>query len=307
MTALAPAAAARCAATSLLLDEPLAGSAPVATSWLLVEHAGPWGRAGWDDSGLDPHLVTAVRERTEAVGARIQLVRRHGVRHDARCTRVVLCRTASGGRWARTLEVDAPDRLTELPLEALASPTPPTVGEPVVGPVVLVCTHGRRDACCAELGRGAASSLTALPGADVWETTHTGGHRFAPNLVVLPDGVVYGRVGPGRLSEVVAAHTAGRVVVDLMRGRSAWSAWGQVAEIAVRARLGLAGGPDVDVVAVDEDGDRATVTVRTPAGRLLVDLDRVDTGRLRAVSCGDESLRDPGRVRVRDVRVGRAA
>lgn len=57
---------------------------------------------------------------------------------------------------------------------------------------VLVCTHGRRDACCGALGTRLASVLPGLgAGVRVWRTSHTGGHRFAPTAVLLPEGTAW--------------------------------------------------------------------------------------------------------------------
>ena len=47
-----------------------------------------------------------------------------------------------------------------------------------------------------------------------------GGDRFAPNVLVLPHGLTYGRVEPARAPDIVAAQERGEVVVDLLRGRS---------------------------------------------------------------------------------------
>ncbi len=57
---------------------------------------------------------------------------------------------------------------------------------------VLVCTHGTRDACCGSLGTRLASVLPGLgAGVHVWRTSHTGGHRFAPTAVLLPEGTAW--------------------------------------------------------------------------------------------------------------------
>ena len=40
------------------------------------------------------------------------------------------------------------------------------------------------------------AALATDHGGRTWECTHLGGHRFAGNMVCLPDGVVYGRVTP---------------------------------------------------------------------------------------------------------------
>jgi len=60
--------------------------------------------------------------------------------------------------------------------------------------VDLVCTNGKRDICCAQLGRPLLEQLEAA-GREVWETTHIGGHRFGPVHLTLPDGRIWGRDG----------------------------------------------------------------------------------------------------------------
>jgi hypothetical protein len=42
-----------CSALSRLLDEPLAGTAPVAKSWIMLEQPGPWGRKALSQSHQD--------------------------------------------------------------------------------------------------------------------------------------------------------------------------------------------------------------------------------------------------------------
>jgi hypothetical protein len=59
---------------------------------------------------------------------------------------------------------------------------------------VLVCTHGRRDVCCGSMGTELHASLVSSSlTADVrlGRTSHTGGHRFAPTFVVLPEATVW--------------------------------------------------------------------------------------------------------------------
>lgn len=62
------------------------------------------------------------------------------------------------------------------------------------GTDVLVCTHGRRDVCCGSQGTELAIQLAAAgppPGVQLWRTSHTGGHRFAPTFIVLPAGTAW--------------------------------------------------------------------------------------------------------------------
>ena len=69
-------------------------------------------------------------------------------------------------------------------------------GAPTTRPTFLVCTHGRRDACCAGRGWPVAVSLTERFPEQTWQCSHVGGDRFAGNVVILPHGLYYGRVTP---------------------------------------------------------------------------------------------------------------
>lgn len=73
---------------------------------------------------------------------------------------------------------------------------------------VLVCTHGTRDVCCGSLGTALVLALSQDParfGSTVrlWRTSHTGGHRFAPTAIVLPQGTVWAYLDDDALRRVV--------------------------------------------------------------------------------------------------------
>jgi hypothetical protein len=64
-----------------------------------------------------------------------------------------------------------------------------------------------------------------------------GGDRFAANMVVLPEGLYYGRMDPGTAAQVASLHEDGRVDLSRLRGRSAYPMHVQYAEIALRRHL----------------------------------------------------------------------
>ena len=96
----------------------------------------------------------------------------------------------------------------------------------------LVCTHGKRNVCCARLGGPLAQTLATRHPGQVWETTHVGGHRFAANLVILPHGLYYGPVGVGQAAAAIDAYQRGSVVADRYRGRAGQARADQEAEYA---------------------------------------------------------------------------
>ena len=100
-----------------------------------------------------------------------------------------------------------PDLLTAL----LATPDRPLRDWPtVVGdapPEVLVCGHGRRDPCCGRWGTLLHADLAARgAGARLWRCSHTGGHRFAPTAITLPDGRAWAYADADLLDGVLGAH-----------------------------------------------------------------------------------------------------
>ena len=118
----------------------------------------------------------------------------------------------SGREAARWGSYESDAELLELPLDGSA-------GEPTQQLAYLVCTHSKHDTCCALRGRNVAMALHEVRPGSVWECSHVGGERFAANVLVLPTGLLYGRVLPFAAAEFVAAAEAGEVVGALLRGR----------------------------------------------------------------------------------------
>lgn len=230
-----------CAALSERLGEPLAGTAAVATTWVCLEQPGPWGHAALTDSHLDADLGAELARRSEASGVRVQLIRSPGRHPDtggAAPRRVYLADTRPGIGWLRRLRLHDPAELLDLDLDRLAAGEHDGTGEPLEEPVLLVCTNGRRDRCCALWGRALLEELRGRHVGSVWETTHTGGHRFAPAGVLLPSGYTYGRMTAADADAALSAAASGKVATHHCRGRSTWSQAGQAAELAVREEVG---------------------------------------------------------------------
>ncbi len=132
--------------------------------------------------------------------------------------------------------VAGPSELLDLPLPPPGDRLP---GRPVHDPLLLVCTHGRRDRCCALDGRALVRALAEAREPDVWECSHLSGHRFAPTALILPTGYLYGRLDVATAVHARKAAELGEVETALCRGRSTWSAAGQVADLAVRSATGI--------------------------------------------------------------------
>ncbi|HSA51079.1 MAG TPA: sucrase ferredoxin [Yinghuangia sp.] len=281
-----------CSFLSSAHAEPMAGTAPTARGWLLIEHPGPWAAKALTGSrGLDPAIGGEIERQAAAAGFRATLIRTPGrTTESAQPRTVFLVWTEPGATWARRLEIDTPADLLAHDFAALAGSRPPTLGAPHDEPLILVCTNGKRDRCCATAGRPLAEALSVrVPGA-VWEATHLGGHRFAPTALVLPDGYVYGRLDPdSAVSALNAARTGAMLTADC-RGRSTWSRPAQAAELAVREDILEFGADRLRVAAPEPHGDSAwTVRVDHVDGRTwTVEVTAQPESPARPESCGKD-------------------
>lgn len=255
-----------CSALSAALGEPTVGTASVASAWLCVEQPGPWGSDALRDSHLDGSLAAELSEHAAGSGVRIVLIRRpgaHADHHHAQPRQVYLASTRPGACWLESTVMTDVKQLLDLDFRAAGAGQHVGLGSRVDESVLLVCTNGRRDLCCAVQGRPLAGALAAANPDRVWETTHTGGHRFAPTAVLLPTGYLYGRVTPADGQRLL---DSADVVLAGNRGRSCWSRPGQVAELAVRERFGelhpqLLSVSHDGVVVTHSDGREWAVTV----------------------------------------------
>lgn len=218
-------------------------------------------------------------------GARALLVRRQGRREeepDARAWFAVdtVRGTRVRGTW-RTAE--------DLLAAARALGTELGGSDDDAEPMVLVCTQGTRDACCAVRGRPIVASLVREWPEEVWECTHLGGHRFSGTLLTLPEGACYGYLDAEHAADVVRAHLGGVVTAQHLRGVTRWEPEVQAALAEVLGTYGPAGIDDAVPGRVDAAGEgrtRVEVLGRGPVpARVVADVVREDLPDAQ-LSCG---------------------
>ena len=291
-----------CAVASLQRSEALFATASPVRRWLLVEVRGAWGRDCVWDTKLGGHVDPAWRKRIEATGARILAVRRDLDIAEERSVRLMwVVSGAPGdlrtGTWSTTI-----DHLDDV--MAATESVPFGIGErapsgwevaPAPAPIALVCTNGRHDSCCATYGRPLVRALRSSRWEhQVWESTHVGGDRFAANVVMLPQGLYYGRVDPDVADQLFAAHHRGELLVDHYRGRSVFGFAEQAAEYFVRSELALVGIDAVTNVERDREHGELVVTIDTAPRRLAVVLERTMSASPTPLTCkGADGLSYP--------------
>jgi hypothetical protein len=242
------------------------------------------------------------------LSARVLVIRRPGGR-TSDGTHVYVAHSGVRTRWLESFVVEAPQAALDLDLEPLRRGHS-VGGRPEADPLLLVCTNGRHDPCCAEYGRPVADALASAHGDLTWEVSHIGGDRFAGNVVTLPDGIYYGGLDPERAVGVAEAHLAGQIELDAYRGRSAHPFVVQAAEHFLRRERGLTGLDAVrwtDRAALADD--RWRITFATPDGEVAVDVRIGREDEPRPLTCRASQLAHPPRYELlglRPARTGRS-
>ena len=240
------------------------GTAFPAARLLLVEQPGPWGEKGLTGSRFDAAVAERLEQQAIAQGVRVQAIRRPGrtPRDASRCWAYVDTRDgAETLRWG-SYENDAD--LLDVPLDGSA-------GVPDTEPLYLVCAHSKHDTCCALRGRPVAAAINEVRPGRAWECSHLGGDRFAANVLVLPAGLLYGRVLPFAAPEFVAAAEADEVVGALLRGRVGMPSVAQAAVAFAYEHLALRKRSALRLVRASRIVDgQATVRLDGPHGLLDV-------------------------------------
>jgi hypothetical protein len=258
------------------------GTAFPAARLLLVEQPYPWGFEGLRTSRFDAATALALEARGRAEGVRVQAIRRSGRAPHRAQRRWAIVDTRAEEPVLRWGEFTDDAELLELPLDG-------SLGEPDSTPLYLVCTHGKHDPCCAGRGRPVATALAAVSPGRVWQVSHLGGCRFAPSVLVLPLGLMYGRVLPSAAAEFVAAADVGEVMTPLLRGRIGRPPAAQAALGFAHEQLALPRSRDLSLVSTTPiDGGAALVRISSPHGvfDVTVDRQRVDAPGLTCAAPG---------------------
>lgn len=251
--------------------EPLPGSAKQEKVYVVFEWPSGWSRDVLDGDTFGPELTARLKKKLKGV-AGLQLARRPGrdgrqVGNFHRCYLV----------WTQQAVMEmvllsGPEAILDLDLSGPGR----NGGGAIDTPLVLVCTHGRRDVCCAVKGRPLAAELNNIfPASLVWETSHTKGHRFAPSLLLMPWGYSFGQLNIEAARSLVKAAIDGEYFIPGNRGRGMWGPPGQVAELAVARKLCSTPGcglkyDDLSVEephSLDNKADEAEAVVRHRDGR----------------------------------------
>ncbi|HEX8853675.1 MAG TPA: sucrase ferredoxin, partial [Pyrinomonadaceae bacterium] len=231
-----------------------------------------WGAHALEDSDLSAHVKKHLaRTVRSAPRARLLFIKQESAveqRRDAGAQAeregfaLFVVRTRERDPFVLKFRLESYEQLMELDLMPFAS-REGSVPLELAGagglvsrdPLFLVCTHGRRDKCCAKFGYALYKSLRGRVGESVWQSSHVGGDRFAANLVSFPHGHFHAHVSEETGGRVTEEYASGRLVLDGYRGRACYGAGVQAAEFFVRRESGLAGVDELSLLRREQDAE----------------------------------------------------
>ena len=254
-----------CSDQSLARNDPMYGTASAGSSWVLLELAGGWGHSAFLQSPaiIDPELGRAIVRRVEATKMRIAAIRKHGRRPAMPRWRWFVAQAGVGTEALYYGEVSDPREYLDLALDG-------TDGSLSTHPLVAVCAHGKHDQCCAVRGRSACKAIAANYPDFTWECSHLGGDRFAATMLLLPEGLCYGRVDSTDSADLVRLYLEGRLDNRFLRGRTSLPHAVQAAQYFAREANGddrIASLPPLDV---DKEEGRTRVVLSGESGPIEV-------------------------------------
>lgn len=263
-----------CSAESTARHEPLFATGSQVRRWLLVEVRGAWGEDAVHDGALGEHVPAHWKDHLRRRHIRVICIRSH-LRREEAGVRLYTCSAPRPGGDPPVLwrgDVASLADVSEIAAELTAATTPGDGWVASDDQLILVCTNGRHDQCCANRGRPVIRALRDSTWADrVWECSHIGGDRFAANVVQLPHSLYFGRVEPHTAADLVESLDAGRIELAHFRGRTSYTLAEQAVEHFVRNRFEI---DTFDGVIVEPGGGNGTFRVRIDDGVVEVRIRR---------------------------------
>ena len=183
-----------CTLSSTTAGELMLATAAASTeNWVLLEVTGGWAPKAPATRGLPSAVTNLWAHVAQTPRARMLFIKQ---KPRTSPSRRIFIGNSGKDPWWITWSLPNLEAVGEIDIDAIWKGQIPAVAEAVTEPLYLVCTHGKRDACCAKFGIAMYRALCDQNAARVWQASHIGGHRFAATLLAFPTGHCFGRLAP---------------------------------------------------------------------------------------------------------------
>ncbi|MEO0808096.1 MAG: sucrase ferredoxin [Cyanobacteria bacterium J06643_4] len=260
-------------------EDPI-GTAISAQQWLFIEVSQPWAKNPWQRQSKDLLALFDRVEKQSKLWTQLRILAIAADKEwSAPEKRHVFFYQQSDGPITsyRQMHHHVPaSQLAQLIEAHLFQPKKLTAFEPFCLPdarALFVCTHTQYDLACGRFGTPLYRMLRSqyarfqlpdpnppdsgqpeshLPASQqlqshhtqrelsVWQTSHFGGHNFAPTLIDFPTGHFWGHLTPEKLDALIYRQGDLAKLLPCYRGWAALDRWGQIAERSLWMRFGWA-------------------------------------------------------------------
>jgi len=224
-----------CSILSKYSGEPLAGTAPFAENFVFIS----WPKKFWNVEALEAKggfpkgLKSWMMSKSKVFGKiSIRLISREGLENTK--TNIYI----HPGKFI--YEKVSPDEIPKvLDLHFQQDRTISDTLTKFDYDQIFICSHGRHDKCCAKFGHKLAEKMRSHVAnqnlnVEIWESSHLGGHRFAPTFIDFPTGRAYGRLSLEEIPTFFEYRNSKKLYAKAYRGSVYLSELEQVAEAFIQ-------------------------------------------------------------------------
>jgi hypothetical protein len=242
-----------CAKESFDRGEKFLGTMTTVKCYLLIEYDEAWPKlitSLLDNSRIEDKVVKHLNEFIHHCpeNVRVLFIKNSNSNVDKK---VYLTRVLSGVAQVSEFNINSYRDILSIDLNS-------AYNEPkVFKNILVVCTHGKHDKCCAKFGYPIFQELSkwiTLTGVnfEVWECSHVGGDRFAANVIWLPYGLGFGHVQL-QDGEFIKKLMLNKIPLQYFRGCSIFPSAGQFLEGVVRKKYLLENPGGVEIIRYNEN------------------------------------------------------
>lgn len=220
-----------CSVLSTEKSEPIFGTAVPQQTFLLLEYTGMWNPQILPRSDLSAEVKNWLSGQLKVLPRpRLLFVKCSDSPVDCITFYIVNCREKDP--FLLKYQLEKYEDLLKLDVPKLLQSNTPNDNS-----LLLVCTHGKHDRCCAKFGLPVYQELRKQCGDSVWQCSHVGGDRFAGNVLSLPFGISYGHVTTDEANLLYEKHLRKEILLDKYRGRACYTFVTQAADYYLRQYL----------------------------------------------------------------------
>lgn len=224
-----------CSQSSVFNNEFIYGTASNFQYWVLLEYTKPWSENPIEVNRLPILVNEYLRSLTQILAKSRVLFVKQNIKKEKNFSLFLIVSKENNiklkefviNEYKDLLDIDIVNMLRQL-----------EKGDSFLedNPIYLVCTNGKKDKCCSKFGIPIYKMFSNTVKKKVWQCTHIGGDRFAPNVVCFPSGIYYGQVETSEITEIVSYTSNDRIYLNKFRGRSCFGQNAQVGEFFIRRR-----------------------------------------------------------------------